>query len=475
MIMDTKNKTMKRKTVRRCFLFFLALTIALPMGLAQKKDKKDYRLSDKDLANVVYVMGQMYPEGFTLDLNTMRQPSAGLMVSYKETQSSFSRKSIREVIKHAHAHENIVGGWYDPDKGDYYFDSNKPFPEDSLAAALAFARENAQQIVYSNAFGISVKSNYEQEDIRIIYDCDMGSSTDDLFALMMLYRYMDMKRCTLLGVVVDRMHRANADAVDVMNNYYGYPDIPIGLEQMGVTTPRVFIPYHNMAYARDTEGRPLFKRSVGDQGEYMDGYKLYRKLLSEQPDKSVTVVSVGFVTCLSRLLQSGPDEFSPLNGVDLVQRKVKSIYLMGGVFGDSFEHDYNFTAAIDFSLKFFELLPKDIDIVFSPGEVGDPLYYSAAQIIADLNWTDVHPIKWIYQFLVEDKFQKMWDPLAVLNAVEGDEAIFSISERGWVRLTPTGETIFTPDPKGNARYQFPGDANWSNRLLKYIRLMTIQH
>ncbi len=33
----------------------------------------------------------------------------------------------------------------------------------------------------------------------------MGSSTDDLFALMMLYRYMDMGRCNLLGVMIDRM------------------------------------------------------------------------------------------------------------------------------------------------------------------------------------------------------------------------------------------------------------------------------
>ena len=257
----------------------------------------------------------------------------------------------------------------------------------------------------------------------------MGSSTDDLFALMMLYRYMDMKRCTLLGVIVDRMDRANADAVDVMNNYYGYPDIPIGLEKNGVKDPRIFIPYHNMAYARSTDGEPLFKRTVGDNGDYLDGYKLYRKILAAQPDKSVTIASVGFVTCLSRLLQSGPDEYSPLNGVDLVAKKVKNIYMMGGVFGDSFEHDYNFTAAIGYSLKFFELLPKDIDLVFSPGEVGDPLYYSATEVISDLNWTDSHPIKWIYQFLKEDKFQKMWDPLAVINAVEGDQVFYKLSEK----------------------------------------------
>lgn len=445
---------------------FLALT---SFGFAQEK------LTDKELVNVIYAMGQMYPDGFTLDLNTMRQPTEGLIVSYKATQNSFDRKSIPAVIKHARAHNNLVGGWYNAEEDKYYFDSNRSFPEDSLAAAVQFARDNDQHTVYVASKDINIWTNYEQRDIRVILDCDMGSSTDDLFALMMLYRYMDMKRCNLLGVVVDRMNRANADAVDVLNNYYGYPDIPIGLEKFGVKAPRVFIPYHNMAYARNTEGQPIFKRTVGDDGEYMDGYKLYRKILAQQPDKSVTVVSVGFVTCLSRLLQSGPDEFSPMTGLELVQKKIKDIYIMGGVFGDSFEHDYNLTAAIEYSLKFFEMMPKDVDIVFSPGEVGDPLYYSAKQVIEDLSWTDVHPIKWIYEFLVEDKFQKMWDPLAVINAVEGDEAIYQISQRGWITLTPTGETLFTPDPKGNTRYQLPGDAEWSNKLLNYIRLMTIQH
>ena len=34
---------------------------------------------------------------------------------------------------------------------------------------------------------------------RIILDTDVGSSTDDLFALAMLYRYEGQGRCRLLG------------------------------------------------------------------------------------------------------------------------------------------------------------------------------------------------------------------------------------------------------------------------------------
>ena len=268
-------------------LFVLALCAAFSGVRAQEK------LTDQELVNVIYAMGQMYPDGFTIDLNTLRQPAEGIMVSYKETQNSFDRKSLPAVIRHARAHENLVGGWYNPENGKYYFDSTRSFPEDSLAAAVAFARANGQNTVYVASKGINIWTNYEQKDIRVILDCDMGSSTDDLFALMMLYRYMDMKRCNLIGVIVDRMGKANADIVDVLNNFYGYPDIPIGLETQGIPNPHVFINYHNLPYARNVDAVPMFKRSVGDNGSYMESYKLYRKLLAESPDKSVTIASIG--------------------------------------------------------------------------------------------------------------------------------------------------------------------------------------
>lgn len=449
-------------------------SVIVLLGIGAAAFAQDVKLSDKELYNAIWAMGQMFPDGFTLDLGTLRQPEKGLMVSYAATQNSFDKKCIPGVVKHAREHNGLVGGWRDPETGKYYFDSTRCFPEDSLAAALAFARENGQHTVYDAGKKINIKSNYEQRDCRIIFDCDMGSSTDDLFALMMLYRYMDMKRCTLLGVIVDRMGAANADAVDVMNNFYGHGDIPIGLERHGIKDPQVFIPYHNVAYARDEDANLLFKQTYKAPGEYPEAYKLYRKILAEQPDHSVTIASVGFVTSLAHLLQSVPDEISPLNGVELVRAKVKDIYLMGGVFGEAVEPDYNFTQAIDFSLKFFELWPKELDMIFSPGEVGDPLRYPDEQVISDIWWTNSHPIKWVYEYLQCDTGQKMWDPLAVINAVEGDD-IYTLSERGWVELTPKGETIFTPDPKCNCRYQLPGDEVWCDTILKYIRLMAIQH
>lgn len=46
----------------------------------------------------------------------------------------------------------------------------------------------------------------------IILDTDLVSSTDDLFAMEMLYRYEEEGKCKLLGIVVDREGEAGAAA-----------------------------------------------------------------------------------------------------------------------------------------------------------------------------------------------------------------------------------------------------------------------
>ena len=96
----------------------------------------------------------------------------------------------------------------------------------------------------------------------IILDTDICSSTDDLFALEMLYRYEEEERCRLLGVVVDREDERNAAFADVMNTYFGHSDIPIGLIHDGIKEPKVWIDYAHVADTKDGEGQPMFRRTV---------------------------------------------------------------------------------------------------------------------------------------------------------------------------------------------------------------------
>ena len=302
----------------------------------------------------------------------------------------------------------------------------------------------------------------------IILDTDLVSSTDDLFAMEMLYRYEEEGKCKFLGIVVDREGEAGAAVADVMNTYFNHADTPIGLVRKGIPSPRVWIDYSSLPSLADERGEKLFRRSVKDCSALPDGWELYRRLLASAPDKSVIICSIGFVTSLAQLLESGPDGYSPLSGVELVRRKVRRIQLMGGVFGDSMEPDFNFSQGLPFAQTFFRLWPQDVDIVFTPMEVGDPVEYTPEQVLADISWTNVHPIKQVYLTCDCNTGQKMWDPLAVINAVEGDP-LFTLSPRGTVTLSDKAVTTFTASPDGNCRYQIAGDAAWAERMLGKIR------
>ena len=302
----------------------------------------------------------------------------------------------------------------------------------------------------------------------IIYDTDIAYSTDDLFTMEMIYRYEDEGLCRLIGVIVDREGERNAVFADVMNTYFGHGDVPVGLVRDGIKKPKVWIDYAHVADTKDGEGQPMFSRSVADYSQLPDGWRLYRRLLAAQPDRSVSIVSVGFVTCLAQLLTSGADEYSSLTGVELVRRKVKCVYLQGGVFGEVEEPDYNFAQGIMFAKTFFRDWPQEVDMVFSPMEAGQDVEYTPEQVISDVSWTDAHPIKQVYMQCDCNTGQRMWDVMPVVQAVEGD-ALFSLSGRGTVTITDQAETIFTPSATGNVCYQLPGSEAWAALMLEKIR------
>ncbi len=308
----------------------------------------------------------------------------------------------------------------------------------------------------------------------VILDTDIGSSTDDLFTLEMLHYYQQQGRCKLLGVVVDREGEDCAACADVMNTYFNHGDVPVGLVRDGIKNPTVWIDYKALPTYTKDDGTPMFAHSIDDYSALPDGWQLYRRLLAAQPDHSVSICSIGFTVCLAQLLESVGDDYSPLSGVELVQRKVKCLYIQGGSFGQSPEPDYNFLQGMDFAKTFFRLWPSDVDIIFDPMETGNDIDYQPEQVISDVSWTDNHPIKQVYMTCTCDTGQMMWDPLTAINAVEGDD-LFALTERGTVALNDDGTVIFTASATGNSRFQMPGDAAWRSTMLEKIRNVNKTH
>ena len=154
----------------------------------------------------------------------------------------------------------------------------------------------------------------EKKPICIIYDTDIGSSTDDLFALKLLYYAADKGVVRLLGGTVCREDSAAnwepyVKLADLMNTYYGYPNLPLGVERNGVRKPHAYIPYAGIAEMKNADSTLMFKRTISDYSTLPDGYKLHRKLLAQQPDGETSILAIGFMSTVAHLLESEGDEY----------------------------------------------------------------------------------------------------------------------------------------------------------------------
>ena len=109
------------------------------------------------LADSIWVFSQTHPDGFTLHIRSWQEPSRGIAVAYAETDNHHGRDGLDFVVRHALTHDGYIGGWLDTQTGDYYFDSVRLFPEDSLSQALDFGRQNRQKAIYILSSGKEIR------------------------------------------------------------------------------------------------------------------------------------------------------------------------------------------------------------------------------------------------------------------------------------------------------------------------------
>lgn len=102
----------------------------------------------RQLIEGVWEYSLINPEGFTINIDTMKPIKYGISVAYLETQDSFGRESLTRVINHALEHGKVIGGWYDTESKRYYFDSVKVFKNSEIDKAIEFAKENNQLAIF---------------------------------------------------------------------------------------------------------------------------------------------------------------------------------------------------------------------------------------------------------------------------------------------------------------------------------------
>ena len=302
------------------------------------------------------------------------------------------------------------------------------------------------------------------EPVRIIFETDMGNDVDDPLALDMLYKAVDRGEIILLGILSSKDTEFSPRYIDMMNTWYGYPEIPVGRVRDGVVLKRD-------DYARAVCESGLFPRSRRDR-DYGDPVTLYRRLLAESPDSSVVVVSVGFSTNLGRLLESRGDRYSPLDGIELVKRKVKFCSVMGGSFGDKPRAEYNIVNDIPNAKRLFALCPVPVAVVSL--ELGKTVNYPGASIETDFAWAGKHPMVEGYKSYRKMPYDRpTWDLTSVLYSVEGP-SYFNVSPAGKINVTDQGATEFTPDAAGNRYYLTVDSIQAENIKQHFVQLLTKQ-
>ncbi len=322
-------------------------------------------------------------------------------------------------------------------------------------------------ILLLSAAVLGVTQASAKEPIKIIFDTDMGNDVDDVVALDMLYKYMDEGAIDLLGIISSKREGGSVKFIDAMNTLYGYPNIPVGIvktypEEGYVCTDK------RLNYADYTVSQHNYKHTIKDWDAVPDGYKLMRKLLAAQADKSVTFVTVGFSTNMARLLDSKGDEYSPLGGKQLMVQKVDKVVIMAGNFVEK-KKEYNVYKDHYAAVKFYAECP--VPMYFTDFELGKSTLYPYQTVYQGFKYTDNHPLVVSFEYYAKMPYNRpLWDPTAVLFAAEPNGGYATLSKSGFVTVDQKSITDFTEDKASNRRYYIVNDKQRAKIVRRVVEL-----
>lgn len=284
---------------------------------------------------------------------------------------------------------------------------------------------------------------------KIIIDTDLGGDCDDVGAVSLANIMHNQGLIDIKAITYTTSLEWGPLCVDAINHYYGNDNIPLG-----VTSRNNFCEENTNKYAEKMS--KAFHHNATSKKDYMDSVRLIRKVLAEAEDNSITLAFIGQLNNGADLLDSTPDDISPLNGVELVAKKVSEVVIMGGLFkeenetvyfcGYPYEREYNIICDILSSQKFIHNLP--CKVVFNDFKVGYQIH-TGKPLLDKMDMS--HPITFAYN-LFQNSPRESWDLLTVWYAALGISDLFTLSNSGTVEVLDDGTTIFTENSEGKHFY-----------------------
>ena len=159
--------------------------------------------------------------------------------------------------------------------------------------------------------------------MNYLLDTDIGPDCDDAAALALAVLYARKYGGRLLAVTHCTSSPWGVGAIRRVLQWYGAE------AEVGTLTDAGFLTAPEM----EKYNRALALSVSPAEREAGDATAVLRRALSGQPDGSVQIVGIGPMRNLRKLLESGADALSPLNGRELIARKVARLTVMAGANG----------------------------------------------------------------------------------------------------------------------------------------------
>jgi len=282
--------------------------------------------------------------------------------------------------------------------------------------------------------GAADQATSRPKAVSIIFDTDMDTDCDDAGALAMLHAMADAGEVNILATVVSSKYSCSAPCVEAINRYRGRGGLPIGVPKgKGASTKR------GSRYARQIAKAYETRLKTNDDAD--DAVDVYRRILAAEPDASVVIVTVGYVTNLRDLLGSKGDKHSKLDGRQLVRAKVKRWVCMGGRYPKNLRHG-----------GYGNFMPDPGAIVEAARDWPGKIYFSGRgrKVLTGrtLDKTPAdNPVRRAYKLYLKDRpARPSWDQVALLFAVRPKAAYWKLKTKGTNIIYPNGTNRWVEDP-----------------------------
>lgn len=284
-------------------------------------------------------------------------------------------------------------------------------------------------IIYFFMLPVLVLPQKKSNPVPIIFDSDMGPDYDDVGAIALLHAMADSGHAEILATVASTKYEGVAAIFEVFNTYFKKPGILIGVPKGKVSELK------DMQHWTDTLLKN-YPHKIKRNDEVPDATEVYRKVLAAQPDKSVMIVTTGFLTNLYNLLISSSDKYSRLDGKDLVKQKIKQLVCMAGGFPSGNE----FNVRIDAAASQYVFNNWQTPILFSGFEIGWKIRTGLPLINNESIKNS--PVKDVFRISIplsrQDSAGRMsWDQTAVLVAIKDYQPWYKI-EKGRIAIADDG-------------------------------------